>query len=168
MYEIAPETADDQPAIERLLDEVFGKQRRAKASYAYRAGVEPVSGLGFVARLGERLVGTIRFWPVRIGDRDTPALLLGPLGVARTWQGNGVGGRLIERGLATAAAAGHRLVVLVGDLDYYARFGFQGAAAHGIAMPGERPHRLLLKELAPGALAAAAGDLRPWRNPRRP
>jgi len=49
-------------------------------------------------------------------------------------------------------------VLLVGDLSYYGRFGFRSAAAHGIGMPGEQPHRLQVLELQAGALDGVAGD----------
>ena len=56
---------------------------------------------------------------------------------------------------------------LVGDLSYYGRFGFRPAAHQGLFMPGERPERLQVLELEPGALAGVAGDLWPVRQKAR-
>jgi predicted N-acetyltransferase YhbS len=55
--------------------------------------------------------------------------------------------------------------VLVGDIDYYARFGFAPAAPMGLVMPGEQPHRLLACELAKDAFQGVSGEIR--RHPGR-
>jgi predicted N-acetyltransferase YhbS len=61
-----------------------------------------------------------------------------------------------------AKRLGHRVIVLVGDAPYYARFGFSAARTGDLAMPGpyER-HRLLALELVDGALDGAVGVIRP-------
>ncbi|HZT21227.1 MAG TPA: N-acetyltransferase [Dongiaceae bacterium] len=160
---IEPQGPADSAAIEALLDECFGPDRRRKQSYRFREATGPVEALSLVARDGERLVGTIRQWPVVIlGSRHaTPALLLGPVGVAADRRKERIGDRLIRESLGLADELGHGIVLLVGELGYYGRFGFRPAAPHGIFMPGEEPHRLQVLELAPGALTGVAGDLWP-------
>ncbi|MFM8988579.1 MAG: hypothetical protein ACKOUS_02715, partial [Alphaproteobacteria bacterium] len=59
-----------------------------------------------------------------------------------------------------AGAAGHALVLLVGEVAYYGQFGFVPAAPLGFDMPGERPERLLARALAPGAQGAGGTILR--------
>ena len=167
---IAAEQPADSPAIEILLDEAFGAERHKKQSYRFRQGIGPIEALCLVARARGRLVGTIRQWPVSIlGDRRvTPALLLGPIGVARARRSEKIGDRLIRESLRLADELGHQIVLLVGDLSYYGRFGFRPAAPHGIFMPGEQPERLQVLELEPGALAGVTGDLWPIeRGPAR-
>ncbi len=61
-----------------------------------------------------------------------------------------------------ARREGHRIAVLVGDADYYTRFGFKTAEGTGITMPGQ-PDRLMVKALASGALEGVSGDIRAWR-----
>lgn len=152
-YAIRPEAPADAAAIEALLDRAFGRDRRAKRSYAYRDGVEPVADLRFVAdRPDGSLLGTLRFWPVGVGEQTTrPALLLGPIAVEPALKHQGIGKALMRRGLFEAERSGHGLIVLVGDLPYYAAFGFEPAARFGITMPFERPHRVLARVLRPGA-----------------
>ncbi len=157
MFKIISESPEDADQIEALLDRVFGPDRHGKASYAFRRSVAPVPELCLVARDGERLVGTIRFWPVMIGA--APALLLGPVGVSPDRQKIGVGRSLIGRGHAVARSLGHKIVLLVGAGDYYCRFGYWPAAAHGISMPGEAAQRLLIHELAVGSLQGVSGEL---------
>jgi predicted N-acetyltransferase YhbS len=165
---IESEQPGDSAAIEALLDEAFGADRRKKQSYRFRQQTGPIKALSLVARDGGRVIGTIRQWPVSIlADSDgLPALLLGPIGVAADRRKERVGDRLMRESLRLADELGHRIVLLVGDLSYYGRFGFRSAAAHGIFMPGEQPERLQVLELEPGALAGVAGDL--WPVSTRP
>lgn len=169
MFSITTERAEDGPAIETLLDLAFGPQRHEKLSYRYRQDVAPLPEFSLVARADAdgALIGTIRYWPIAIGLRQSPALLLGPLAVHPDWAGKGAGRALIRQTLDMAAWARHRVVLLVGDLDYYGRFGFAPAAPHGIVMPGENPVRLLALGLAPDALDQTSGTLQPWRSVRR-
>jgi predicted N-acetyltransferase YhbS len=157
---ILPEAADDAAAIERLHERTFGPGRYARTAYRIREGVTHRLELSFTARIGTLLVGSVRLSPIRIGE--TPALLLGPLTVEPPFRNHGVGRALIERALVAATAAGHRLVVLVGDVPYYGRFGFKPIPKRRATMPGPvDPARLLVAELAEGAFAGVSGPIRP-------
>lgn len=165
MITIAPEGRQHAASIESLLDTAFGADRRKKQSYRFRHGVPRVRDLCLVALDGSgKLVGTIRYWPLTIGE--SPALLLGPIAIAAEHQGTGLGSRLMRESLARAAALGHERVMLVGDIGYYSRFGFGPATELGIAMPGEQPHRLLALGLTGSAFKGVSGDLLPWRSVR--
>jgi predicted N-acetyltransferase YhbS len=161
------EQPEDAPAIEAVLDEAFGPERRRKQSYRYRTSAAPIGELCLVARDGGRVVGTVRYWPVVIVGEPgiKPALLLGPIGVAADRRSERIGDKLMRESLRRADAQGFGIVLLVGDLSYYGRFGFRPAAPRGIRMPGERPERLQVLELEPGALAKVSGDL--WPAQRR-
>ena len=73
-------------------------------------------------------MGGIRFTAIRIGEGEG-GLLLGPLVVDPAVAGKGFGRALVEAGLTRAKAEGFRLVLLVGDMPYYGRFGFAARAA---------------------------------------
>lgn len=168
-YALRPERTDDAPAIEALLDRAFGADRHGKRSYAYRQGVAPVESLSLVAdRPDGTLIGTIRFWPVLVGDAAHPALLLGPIAVDPALKGCGIGKALIRRGLLEAERHDHGLVVLVGDLPYYAPFGFRPASHLRITMPFERPHRVLAREIREGAAGGGGPLLAAWPHPAVP
>ncbi len=175
MFSVSIERPADGPAIEALLDRAFGPGRLAKQSYRYRDGVAPIPGLRLVARdmsAGGTLVGTVRCWPVLIGPTQARAVLLGPLAVDPKLAGQGIGRALMWTALDFAACDGYRLVLLVGDLDYYGRFGFVPAAPHGLVMPEEKPERLLVHALDPSALGASAlgtirGELMPAASRKR-
>jgi predicted N-acetyltransferase YhbS len=159
--EIGQETAADRWEVEALYDLCFAPGREALSSYRLRDGVPPVAPLCLVAR--DRygaVVGAIRYWPVRVGGH--PALLLGPVAVHPTRQGEGVGGLLMRESLGRAD--GWERVMLVGDAPYYARFGF--TKLEGVAMPPPtNPERVLGRELVPGAWAGITGDVLPWDGP---
>ena len=72
-----------------------------------------------------------------------------------------VGETLMKHSLDAAREAGHGLVLLVGDEDYYSRVGFRRVPPGKITMPGPvDPDRLLYHELKPGAFAATGGKMR--------
>ena len=160
-YLIKPEPAVLAGAVERLYDEVFGPARFHKASYLFREGVAPVQELSWIALEGDRLVGAIRYWPILVGETGHSALLLGPLAIAQDRAGKGIGRALMFKTLDLAAQLGHDLVLLVGDVDYYKRFGFVPATPHGFVMPGEtRPDRLQVAPLKDNVLGRIAGEVR--------
>lgn len=155
---IAPEAPQHADAIEALGDVGFGKDRHTLTVYRLREGVQPVQDLCLVALEGETIVGTIRFWPVDIDG--TAALLLGPITVAPSHRGSGVGGMLIEAGLDKARNNGHTIVLLIGDEPYYQRFGFKRALAESLTLPGPVDEaRFLAQELVAGALAGVSGTV---------
>tara|TARA_R110002049_G_scaffold23781_6_gene84659 strand:+ start:43254 stop:43754 length:501 start_codon:yes stop_codon:yes gene_type:complete len=161
-YQISPEARDDHWEVEALYDTCFAPGREALSSYRLRDGVPPVEGLSHVARdRGGILAGAIRYWPIRIGRFQ--ALLLGPVAVHPTRQGEGLGAHLVETSLACAAPLGWQRVMLVGDAPYYNRFGF--TLLRGVVMPPPtNPARVLGRELNPGAWAGVKGKVRRWKD----
>ena len=153
--EIRQEQVEDWWEVEALYDLCFAPGRTALSSYRLRDGVDPVASLSRVARDPDGiLAGAIRFWPIRVGA--TPALLLGPIAVHPTRQGEGLGALLIEESLA--AATGWDRVILVGDAPYYGRFGFEKLS--GVIMPPPtNPDRVLGRALTPGAWDGIVGDV---------
>lgn len=166
MFRLMPETPADSDEVEMLLDLAFAPGRHALSSYQLREGVAPAASLSRVARDDyDALAGAIRYWPVRIGAAGHPALLLGPVAVHPTRQGEGLGALLILETLADARAQGWQRVVLVGDEPYYRRFGFTRQAARSLDFPKPiNKNRLLAKELVEGAMAGFSGMVRRWAN----
>jgi predicted N-acetyltransferase YhbS len=157
---ILPETPADAAAIERLHERTFGPGRFARTAFRIRERLAHRLDLSFTARIGTLLVGSVQLTPIRIGE--TAALLLGPLTVEPPFRERGIGQELIERALAEARRQGHRLVVLVGNPDYYMKAGFRPAAKDQITMPGPvDPARLLVAELVEGAFVGVSGAIRP-------
>jgi predicted N-acetyltransferase YhbS len=150
-------TLADLAAIEALHDHVFGPGALTRTAYRIREGMPALSPFCRVMFVGRTLVSAVRFTPIRIGS-SIGALLLGPLAVASEHANKGYGRRLVAEGLAKAAQANVRLVLLVGDQPYYSRFGFRPVARGQIQMPGPIDvGRLLAAELTQGALSTFCG-----------
>lgn len=153
------QTDADLSAIERLDERAFGPGRFARSAYRLREGVPADPALSFVACVGTLLVGSNQMTPIRCGD--TPALLLGPLTVDPAFRSGGIGEALVLRSLEAARAAGHALVLLVGDPPYYGRLGFRQVPAGQIAFCGPvDPGRLLYCDLVEGTFATVRGKVR--------
>ena len=150
------EEPSDLAAIDRLHERAFGPGRFARTAYRLREGVPPIASLCFIAQVGTMLVGSVRLNTIKAGS--SKALILGPLAVEPAFSDRGIGSRLMRRALNRAATLGHHSVLLVGDADYYARFGFSSGLTQGLTLPGpvERA-RFLGLELVAGALADAQG-----------
>lgn len=159
---LEPAGAADSADIDFLLDAAFGPDRRARTAYRLREGVEPYRGLSLVAREHGRLVGSIQCWPCELWDGASAhdITLLGPVAVAPDLQGTGLGKQLMRASLEAAAACGHDALVLIGDPEYYGRFGFIAAPTAGWAVPGPVERHRLLARLAPGVVLPERGELR--------
>lgn len=155
---IAPEAPDEADAVMALVERAFGPGRYAKSAERLREGNAFDPALSFVAREDGRVIGTVRLWPVRIGERE--ALLLGPIAVDAAARQRGLGLALVERACEAAARAGRELVVLVGDLGFFEKSGFERLESGRIRLPGPAdPARILVKALTPGALHGLEGEL---------
>ena len=128
------------PEIEALLNRAFGPGRFAKSSERVREFADFAPELSFCAIEAGKVVGVVRMWRVRVGDQ--PAVFLGPLAVEASERRHGLGAMLVERACAAAEAADDAAVVLVGDLAYFQRVGFQHAPDDG--MPGPVDTRRVL------------------------
>ncbi|MBI1201722.1 MAG: GNAT family N-acetyltransferase [Rhodopseudomonas sp.] len=161
MIQIRHERLGDIDAREMLLDAAFGETRTRKSSERLREDRLPAEGLSFIASEGRRVIGTARLWNIACGNGQ-PALLLGPVAVAEDCRSRGLGGAMVRRAIQAARKLGHAAIVLVGDPEYYSRFGFTDAKTGALWMPGpfER-HRLLGRELKKGGLDGARGMIAP-------
>ena len=150
-------TSADAPAIGRLHAAVFGPGRFARSAYRVREGTDFASPFCRVAVDGDRIIASLRLTPVTVGD--TPgALLRGPLAVDPACANQGFGRRIVAESFAEAKQAGFKLVLLVGNLSYYARMNFAVVPPGRIWLPGPAdPARILACELSPGALADFKG-----------
>lgn len=138
--ELRDETPHDLWAIEDLYDLTFAPGRKALSSYRLRDEVPPIPAFCRVIDADGTIGGAIRCWPIRIEEHS--ALLLGPVAVHPTHQGEGLGSLLIRDVIERAAPAGWPRILLVGDAPYYQRFGFR--PLNGVVMPPPtNPDRVL-------------------------
>lgn len=146
---------DEGPVIVRLLEEMLDDPT-----------AEPIHS--FVAESENEIVGHVLFTSVKIEpanalkDREA-AQILAPLAVTRELQREGIGTHLVKEALLQLAADGVPLVFVLGYPDYYSRFGFVPAGAHGFQAPypiaSENADAWMVKELKPGAIDRCAGTV---------
>lgn len=164
MFRLMRERPVDGMEVEWLLDLAFAPGRGALSSYQLRQDVDPISELCVVARDEyEALAGCVRYWPIRIGERGDAGLLLGPIAVHPTRQGEGLGALLMSDTLERAAKLGWTRVLLIGDEPFYSRYGFSRDKLSQVSFPKPyNPARLLGKELIPNAFLGCSGEVRSW------
>lgn len=157
-YEIIPDAPEHSAAVEALYDEVFGPGRFAKTAERLREGNTKIADASLVAIDSEGLTGVVRVWPVKVGgiagEGGGRAAFLGPIAVAERRRGNGVAFKLMERAIGVCREQGYAAVILVGDHEYYERFGFQPAGDGRFPLPGPVDQkRVLIRDLSDRAKA---------------
>lgn len=156
----------DPDMVEALLDRAFGEDRRERTAYKVREGTQWLPALSHaVIDADQMLVGTIQVWPVALSDnqgRRHPMLMVGPVAIVPERHNQGFGQALMAAMASGLEPQAPLPQVLIGDPEYYGRFGFHGAATQGWDLPGpfER-RRLLVRTNNPGVLPDH-GTLGPW------
>ncbi len=80
--------------------------------------------VSLVATIGSQIAGHVIFTRCGVSESDASAALLGPVAVAPGWQRQGIGSALVHAGLRRMEASGVGVVCVLGDPNYYGRFGF--------------------------------------------
>ncbi len=130
---IRPEQPGDIDAIRRIITAAFsaspmGYHGEAELVDCLRSGCGEL--LSLVAVADRSVTGHVLFSPVviRTRDREFHGSGLAPVGVAPQHQRSGVGTALIEHGIGKLESGGCPFIVLIGDPEYYHRFGFEPAS----------------------------------------
>lgn len=159
--DIRPERAEDVAAVRRINEAAFDRPDEADLVDRLRERVP--SYLALVAVLDGEVVGHIAFTPVTL-DPARPGLDvrgLAPMAVLPRYQRAGVGSALVQAGLDACRRDGADGVVVLGHPDYYPRFGFEPAAAFGLASEYDvPPEAFMVQALRPGALGGVDGLVR--------
>lgn len=98
--------------------------------------------------------------PIPGAPEGLRGIMVAPLCVRLENRNRGLGGRLLHEGGRRAAELGYNALFLVGDPDYYGRYGFQNAVSLGFQNASGVPDQFLLAlGLTPDALQNAGGAL---------
>ena len=81
--------------------------------------------ISLVAEIDGKIVGHVAFSPIKISDGSTDWYGLGPVSVLPELQKQGIGTALILKGISMLKEMGGQGCALVGDPNYYRRFGFK-------------------------------------------
>lgn len=147
------ETDADAPAIGELVADVF--QSPAEPRLIERLRDEGHILVSLMALAGRRVIGNVVFSRLFItAGREIAAAALAPLAVHRDYQRHGIGSALVKEGLRICRDRGIDAVLVLGDPQYYVRFGFSPELAAGIASRYAGPSFMAI-ELTPGVLTNA-------------
>ena len=161
MIEFKYESRSDEDGIENLLDLVFSPSRINLSSYSLRQKVPKVKTLCFIAKDSEdSIVGVIRCWPILIGMKKKLSLLIGPIAIHPTFQGEGLGAFLINHSIKMSKKYGWKRAILIGDIDYYKSFGFFQQNENNLEFPPPTDSkRILLLELEHNSFKGVEGKV---------
>ena len=137
--EIAPETENVCSAIRSVLISAF--PTALEADLVERLRREGDLTLSLVATWNGEVAGHVAFSPLTAPFR---ALGLGPVAVRPDKQRQGIGSRLIQAGITQATEAGWQAIFVLGEPEFYCRFGFSAAEARGFASPYAGTHFMVL------------------------
>ncbi len=138
--QIRPEDPQDAEAVAALVTAAFADEGENTARFVRAVRRNARIVLAEVAHAEGRILGHGQWCeaPILVDGFPIRAAYLACLSVDPTRQRQGIGSKLVERGLAHLRGEGFLAVTLLGDPTYYARFGFSSSLGHKI----KGPHRL--------------------------
>ena len=153
------ERPDDWPSVYSVNEAAFGRPDEAELVERLRA--EDAVLLSLVAQLEGEIAGHIlfsRMW-IDAAKRSMAAAALGPLAVLPQYQRRGIGQALVLLGLDLLANEGEQIVIVLGEPQYYSRFGFSAEKTRSLKSPFP-PEFFMAMELSRGALGGIRGKVR--------
>ncbi len=150
---IREETTVDIPAIRKVVTAAFAQVGESELVDALRDSGDSV--LSLVAENGGELHGHILFSKLQAPEN---CLGLAPVSVIPDSQKTGIGSKLIVEGLELVRRSGWKAVFVLGEPEYYQRFGFSVTAADKFETTYPKVYTMAL-ELAPNALDERSGEI---------
>ncbi len=156
---VRPASREDAAAIRAVHLAAFPTS--AEAELVTRLDEDHDSEISLVAEQSGEIVGHVLLSRMKAsaGGQALRALGLGPVGVLPGVQGSGVGSALIRSALAIAETLGEDVVFVLGEPDYYSRFGFSAEAAAPFESPYAGPFFMAVR-LRPDAVPSGPGEAR--------
>ena len=156
---VREESEADASAVCDVNERAFGTPLEAGIVNALRGSEGSIS---LVATDGDRVVGHILFTPVTVeSGAGVRVAGLAPMAVLPEHQRAGIGSRLVRAGLDACRRRGYAAVVVLGHPEYYPRFGFTRADAHGLSCEFPvPPEAFMVLGFDPEILARLSGTVR--------
>lgn len=167
MLDIRQATIGDYRTVYKLVRQAFAQSQISDGQeqnwiIAQRSASCYVPQLELVAEQDGQTVGHVLLTERKVmtPDGQYTALYLAPLCVRPDCRGQGIGGALVKEAFVRAAKLGYQAAFLVGDPNYYGRFGFRPVTQFGIQNCSQIPDVYVQAvELTPGALGEMHGEL---------
>lgn len=134
------ECHEDISAIEKITIEAFdGHPHSEQTEYKIVAALreDDALSISLVAEVNSEIVGHIAFSKIEINNEFIGWYGLAPVSVKPEFQNQGVGSQLILSGLTKLKNMNANGCVLLGEPNYYGRFGFK--AFNGLVYEGVPP-----------------------------
>lgn len=154
---IRAENENDRDAVHAINASAFPTSAEAGLVNALRDQAQPIISL--VAEDAGEVVGHIMFSPVSLdGASELKIMGLAPMAVLPNHQCKGIGTALVNAGLDQCKNSGTSAVVVLGQADYYPRFGFSPSSKFDIKSEYDVPEEVFMAlELLPDALSCKTG-----------
>ncbi|MHC5066103.1 MAG: GNAT family N-acetyltransferase [Planctomycetota bacterium] len=154
---IRPEQASDHSAIHAVHAASFPSPYEASLVDALRAADK--LSISLVAEVDGKVVGHVAFSPVTVNEKKI-GFGLAPVAVIHSHRRKGIAEQLIREGLAACTKLDCGFVVVLGDPQYYQRFGFLPASRWRMTDPYGGGDAFQAMELSEGAIPEVAGIVR--------
>lgn len=121
--------------------------------------------LSLIAIIEDHPVGHILFTTAHISNNPNKVSisLLAPLAIISKYQKQGIGGKLIKKGLEILSKSGVDLVFVLGHPQYYPKHGFTPASTLGIKAPYPIPEEVadawMVQALNPKVIGTVSGKV---------
>jgi putative acetyltransferase len=138
--DIRPECNDDINSIERVITEAFKNHphsNQTEHEIVAKLRNDNALSVSLVAEVNNVIIGHIAFSKVNISGEFIEWYGLAPVSVEPEYQNQGVGSQLILSGLKAIRELNGKGCVLLGEPEYYNRFGFK--AFSGLVFKGVPP-----------------------------
>ncbi len=132
MIDIRFETPRDIQRVHDINEKAFGQS--VEADLVDRLRRSCPDALSLVAEEDGLIVGHIMFTSVVINDQERTirGMGLAPMAVQPRRQRQGIGSKLVVKGLEILRDRGCPFVIVLGHPEYYPKFGFEPASRYGI------------------------------------
>lgn len=122
-----------------------------------------IPALALAAEKDGKLIGHIMLTKLYVKQENgesLEALLVAPLSVLIEHRDKGIGSALMKEGLKRAKELGYKFAILVGDPNYYNRFGFEQSSLYGITNEDGFPDQfVMVNKIVPNALDNVSGTI---------
>ncbi len=141
---VRPENPSNSEVISRVISSAFKNHlhsNQKEPDIVSQLRDSSVLTVSLVAVYEGKVIGHIAFSPVKINSNECFWYGLAPVSVSPEYQKSGVGSQLINTGIDAIKAQGAEGCVLLGEPEYYKRFGFE--AVSSLVLEGVPPEYFL-------------------------
>ncbi len=143
---------NDIDAIKTIVKEAFYRPGKDELFNEWEFADKVRNDFGFIPELGYNLL-----LKALVGKEE--GLALGPIAVKPSYQGQGIGKKLMEYGLKKAGESGFKWVVLIGG-DYYTQFGFEPGSKYNIVLSHNHSENIYVKIKFFGSNRDVSGEIK--------